>query len=288
MSAHISVKSVAVVVLGVAGSIFMFAQQPIQRAPQDQAQQGQGGGQARGGQRAGGGQGAGGGQAGARAAAPAVTVAPLFFKVEWVRPPSQTAQVPVVQENIVDPNVQLKQYGPAAKQLLTSGTPGSDTTPFTVWSGACEGPFAITFRQKNSYVDLTGLAKIRWVTKTSGFHVVRPVVKLADGTMLVGDVAASSVPMLVQSEVALAGVRWMKLDPDRVVTLGLSGGVANEIWVTNPDLSKVDEVGFADLMPGSGHGTGGYIHIGQFEVYGKPVPREATISQQAPAGRAAQ
>ena len=65
MSAHISVKSVAVVVLGVAGSIFMFAQQPMQRAPQDQAQQGQGQGQARGGQRAGAGQAAGGG--GARA-----------------------------------------------------------------------------------------------------------------------------------------------------------------------------------------------------------------------------
>ena len=281
MSAHISVKLVAVVVLGVAGSTFMFAQQPTQRAPQDQGQQGQG--QARGGQRAGGGQAAGGGQGAARAG-----VLPLFFKVEWVRPPSQNAQVPVVQENIVDPNVQLKQYGPAAKQLLTSGTPGSDTTPFTVWSGECAGPFAITFRQKNNYVDLTGLAKIRWVTKTSGFHVVRPVVKLADGTMLVGDVAVSAVPMLVQSEVALAGIRWIKLDPDRVVTLGLSGGVANEIWVNNPDLSKVDEVGFADLMPGSGHGTGGYIHLGQFEVYGKPVPRDATISQQAPTGRAAQ
>ena len=51
MSVHISVKLVAVVVLGVAGSTFMFAQQPTQRAPQDQAQQGQGQGQARGGAR---------------------------------------------------------------------------------------------------------------------------------------------------------------------------------------------------------------------------------------------
>src|ERR1700726_4296613 len=232
MSAHISVKLVAVVVLGVAGSAFMFAQQPTQRAPQDQAQQGQG--QARGGQRPGGGQAAGGGQGAARAG-----VLPLFFKVEWVRPPSQNAQVPVVQENIVDPNVQLKQYGPAAKQLLTSGTPGSDTTPFTVWSGECAGPFAITFRQKNSYVDLTGLAKVRWVTKTSGFHVVRPVVKLADGTMLVGDLTFASIPILSQSEFSLAGIRWLKLDPARVVTLGGNNGPSNETWVPNPDLSKV-------------------------------------------------
>jgi hypothetical protein len=40
-----------------------------------------------------------------------------------------------------------------------------------------------------------------------------------------------------------------------------------------PDLSRVDEVGFVDLMPGSGHGTGGYIHVSQFQVYGRPVPR---------------
>jgi hypothetical protein len=39
------------------------------------------------------------------------------------------------------------------------------------------------------------------------------------------------------------------------------------------DLSKVDEIGFTDLMPGSGHGDGGYSDLGWIEVYGKPVPR---------------
>jgi hypothetical protein len=235
-------------ILAVIGSALLFAQQPAQ-------------GQGRGAR----------GQGGAGAAR--ASAAPAFFKVEWVRPPSQTGQVPVVQENVADANLEIKWYGPAAKQLLTSGTPGSDTTPFSVWSGECAGPFAITFRQKNNYVDLTGQAKIRWVTKTSGFHVVRPVVKLADGTLLIGDLAASSVPMLVQSEFPLTGIRWIKLDPGRVVTLGGNSGPSNETWVANPDLAKVDEVGFADLMPGSGHGTGGYIHLGQIEVYGKPVPR---------------
>ena len=221
--------------------------------------------------------GGGGGAGGTGAARP--SSAQAFFTVDWVRPPSQTGQVPVVQENITDPNVEFKQYG-AGKQLLTSGTPGSDTTPFSVWSGECEGPFAITFRQKSNYVDLTGLAKIRWVTKTSGFHVVRPVVKLADGTMLIGNVASASVPMLVQSEFAVASVRWVKLDPTRVVTLGGTGGANNEIWIDNPDLSKVDEVGFADLMPGSGHGTGGYIHLGRIEVFGKAVPRATSTSSR--------
>ena len=53
------------------------------------------------------------------------------------------------------------------------------------------------------------------------------------------------------------------------------GNPNNEIWVQNPDLSKVDEVGFADLMPASGHGTGGYIHLGSIEVYGRAVARAA-------------
>jgi len=221
-----------------------------------------------------------GGEAGSRA-----TVPPLFLKVEWVRPASQEntkVRYSPVQENVSDPNVEMKLYG-AAKQILTTGAPGSEVTPYGVWSGTAEAPFAITFRNKNNYVDLTGLANIRVFTKTSGFHVVRPVVKLANGTLMVGDLAFSSVPKLTLSEFSLTNIRWIKLDPDRVVTLNSGRAAANpnnEVWVPNPDLSKVDEIGFADLMPGSGHGTGGYIQLGQIEVYGKPVPRVAATSSR--------
>ena len=48
-------------------------------------------------------------------------------------------------------------------------------------------PCALALRHRDNYVDLTGLAKIRWRTKQTGFHVIRPIVKLADGTWLVGD-----------------------------------------------------------------------------------------------------
>lgn len=219
-------------------------------------------------------------QGAAPAEGPRASAAPPILTVEWVRPPSQKGPVPVVQENIADPNIELKQYGPGAKELITSGTPGSESTPFTVWSGACTGPFATTFRLKNNSMDLTGLGRIRWMVKTSGFHEVRPVVKLADGTMLVGDHADASVPMFTMREFSLADVRWIKFDPDRAVTLGTPGGIANQIWVNSPDLSKVEEVGFADLMPGSGHGVGGYIHLGTIEIYGKTVPRVTTTSSR--------
>ena len=44
-------------------------------------------------------------------------------------------------------------------------------------------------------------------------------------------------------------------------------------WVEKPDLSRVDEIGFADLMPGSGHGWGGFVNVGRIDVYGTPVKR---------------
>ena len=210
---------------------------------------------------------------------PAVTAAPLAFKVDWVRPANQEntkVRFTPAQENIADPNVVLTYYGKAAKQILTTGTPGSKETPFGVWTGTAEGPFAITFKLKNGYVDMTGLASVRWFAKTSGFHAVRPVIKLANGDLLVGDLAVESVAKLSLLDFSLVNIRWVKLDPERAVTVP-SGPVAGNpnpgIWLGNPDLTKIDEIGFADLMPGSGHGQGGYIQLGGIEVYAKTITR---------------
>jgi hypothetical protein len=202
------------------------------------------------------------------------------MKVEWVRPSNQTGQTAMVQENIADPNVEVKWYGPGAKKMLTTGTPGSENAPFGIWSGECDAPYVITFRHKQNNMDLSGLSKIRWSTKTSGFHVVRPVIKLTNGLMLVGDYAEMHVPMSTQTEFTLAGMRWLKLDPARAVTVAQGDSnppgtvlAPNETWVVNPDLTKVEEFGFADLMPSSGHGTGGYTQLHTIEVFGKAVPR---------------
>jgi hypothetical protein len=146
---------------------------------------------------------------------------------------------------------------------------GEPTDPPNLWTGVCHTAVAATLRDRSSYVDLTGRAKIRWVTRTSGFHVVRPVVKLADGNWFVGDYAegapSANSTLFLQAEFAVASVRWLPLDISRVVTTG-------QTWAS-PDLSRVDEVGFADLLPGSGHGWGGFVNVGAIEVYGKPVAR---------------
>ena len=72
--------------------------------------------------------------------------------------------------------------------------------------------------------------------------------------------------MFLQSEFAVASVRWLTLDITRVVTRG-------QAYVEKPDLTRVDEVGFADLLPGSGHGWGGFVNVARIEVFGRPVKR---------------
>ena len=42
------------------------------------------------------------------------------------------------------------------------------------------------------------------------------------------------------------------------------------------DLSRVEEIGFTDLMRGAGHGSGGGSRVDWIQVTGKPVPRAAS------------
>ena len=134
----------------------------------------------------------------------------------------------------------------------------------------------MTFKSKNgNFMEFTGLASVKWAVKTSAFHVVRPVIK-RNGMLLVGDVGFASVTKVTANEFSLTNVRWIKLDPTKIVTLNSGRAAANpngDVWAPNVDLSKVEEFGFVDLMPGSGHGTGGWIQLGDIEVYAKSVPR---------------
>ena len=190
---------------------------------------------------------------------------PLFLREEW-KQNAKGGEHPVVPtEALSNPALELKLYGPAANEFLMSGSVGDETNPVHVWTGMCTSPCGATLRHKSSFVDLSGLARIKWNTKMSGFHQIRPIVKLADGTWLAGDKADGSPADWLVSEIALADVRWIRLDPEKLVTKG--------VIVDRPDLTKVDEVGFVDLMPSSGHGPGGWSDVGLIEVYGRPVAR---------------
>ena len=195
---------------------------------------------------------------------------PLFFSESWKplpTPPDDHGAWPATQEGVANPNLEMTLYGTTAKEIqLVAGRGGSNVVPTNLWTGTTTSPSAVALRDRNNFVDLSApLAKIRWVVRTSGFHQAWPIVKLADGTWLVGDRPSGLQADFNQSEITPIDVRWLKLDIERVVTVGT--------WIDHPDLKKVDAVGFADLMPGSGHGSGGYINVGRIDVFGTPVKR---------------
>jgi hypothetical protein len=195
---------------------------------------------------------------------PARSRAPLFFREEWKQTPAG-GEHPVTAESVANPDLELKLYGTTSKEVQLTGAATDENNPTHVWTGLCSTPCAVAFRDKNNFADLSGLARIKWVTKVSGFHQVRPIVKLADGTWLVGDHTDGSTVDWLTSEFSLSDVRWLRLDIANVFTKGN--------FVEKPELTKVDEIGFVDLMPGSGHGPGGWVDVAAVEVYGRPVKR---------------
>jgi hypothetical protein len=219
------------------------------------------------GQARGEGQGRGAGAAGGAARTPVVRP-PLFFRETWKQTPAG-GEHPTGQDQVASANLELKLYGDGKDVQET----GVDNTPNPVhlWTGLCTTPCAVALRDKDNYADLTGLAMIRWNVKIDGFHMLRPIIKLADGTWLIGDHADGYSVDWHLSEFSLADVRWRKFDSDKVIATGE--------FVAAPDLSKVDEIGFTDLMAGGGHSTSGWSDVAQFEVYGKQVPRTATVSK---------
>jgi len=198
----------------------------------------------------------------AKGKAKKATRPPLFFHEVWKQFGAGVEQG-AGQGAVSSPNLELKLYG--GPQMTLSGNLGDDSNPLHLWTGLCTATCAASLRDKDNYVDLTGLGRIRWSTKTSGLQQIHPIIKLADGTWLAGNRGYGSTVDWLENELFLSDMRWVKLDMKRVVTVGG--------WVDNPDLSRVDEVGFTDLMPGSGHGQGGWSDVALFEVYGKPVKR---------------
>jgi hypothetical protein len=194
---------------------------------------------------------------------------PLLFRETWQQPPHTG---PLNDENrritpqaLTNPNLTLQLYGPDARNIQVTSHNGIPD----LWNGFTTSPVALTLKLKDSYMDLTGLTRMRWRTRTENLHALHAVVKLADGRLLVGSQRFESPQRrmvgtngftgnFVVSEVTFDDQRWFELDPERAIV---------KLEVANPDLSRVDEIGYVDLMPGGGHGTAGCTNVSWIEVY---------------------
>jgi len=183
----------------------------------------------------------------------------LFFREDWKE--SQAA-TPVTQEYVVNSNLLLGLYGPGKDGIKKSHHDRPADDPYYIWSGTCAANWAVALRHKEAYVDLTGLAKVRWRSKQAGFRQLRLIVKPAGGNWLVSDLADGPSVDWREYEFNIQDIHWRRLDIAKVV---------ESAWVDKPDLARVDEIGFTDLMAGGE--TPACSRLDWIEVYGKAVKR---------------
>jgi hypothetical protein len=189
---------------------------------------------------------------------------PLLFREEWRLPkhtgPATDENMRFTPEVVTNERLEVKLYGAGSAPVRAAEHEGR----IDLWTGLATSPVALTLRDKRNYLDLTGLARLRWIVRTNAIHTLYPVVTLADGVLAVGSRGISTDDEFVQVEIAFSGMKWYTLDQQKVVVM---------LEVKNPDLSKIDEVGVASLAPGGGHGIAGSANFSTLELFAKAVPR---------------
>ncbi len=162
----------------------------------------------------------------------------LFFREDWKEIP---AEIPLNQNHVNNPSLIVGLYGPGKDSIKKShhDTPVDD--PFYIWSGLCTGNWAVTLKHKDHLVDLSRYARVKWRSKQFGFRELHLLIKLDDGTWLVSKEADAASSDWRISEFNLADMHWYGIDMNTIT---------EQKPVLNPDLSKVEEIGFTDLMAG--------------------------------------
>src|SRR5688572_6402472 len=189
---------------------------------------------------------------------------PVLFGETWRLPPYTGEQT---DENmrftpavVTNPRIEVKLYGLDAKVIRAA----VHEERVGLWTGMATSPVAITLRDRKNFMDLTDAARLRWIVRTNAIHTLYPVVRLADGRLIIGDRAINTHGEYLTVEIAFSNMRWYGLDPDRVVVL---------TEVMNLDLRRVDEVGLATLAPGGGHGIAGSANLSHVDLCAYPVAR---------------
>jgi hypothetical protein len=182
---------------------------------------------------------------------------PLFFREDFKETPAET---PITQEHIANPKVVLALYGLGRDGIKKSHHDKPADDPFYVWSGTANGNWLVSLRERSSAVDLTGQAKIRWRTKQAGFRELRIALKLANGAWVVSDASDPASNDWREREFNLQDIRWRALDIKTII---------ERRWVEKPDLSRVAEIGWTDLMTGGA--SDACSRLDWIEVYGKPA-----------------
>lgn len=179
----------------------------------------------------------------------------LLFREDWKESP---AEIPVYQDHLSNGDLILHLYGAAKDHLKKSNHPEIPNDPYYIWSGLCEGNWAMALSHAEFDMDLSGEGTVKWLSRQTGFRVLRVILELSDGTWLVSEDGSGYSEDWEESEFQLNKITWRKLNME---------GITEGARVERPDLSAVKKVGITDLM--SGGGTPASSRLDWIAVYGK-------------------
>lgn len=185
----------------------------------------------------------------------------LLFREDFKETP---AEIPISQKHIANPDVMFSTYGPGQDSLKKSNHEKPVDDPYYMWSGLAIDSWAVTFKHKDAYADLSSFAKIRWRTKQAGFHNLRIILKLADGSWLIGDQFDEPSADWRVKEFNVSDVTWWDFDIESIKEI-------KPVPIQEVDLKKVDEIGCTDLMRGGG--SSACSRLDWIEVYANPISR---------------
>jgi hypothetical protein len=188
----------------------------------------------------------------------------LAFREDWKEIP---AAWPVTQEHVNHPDLILGLHGPGLDSIKKSHHDKPSDDPYYIWSGLCTGNWAVTLMLNNHDVNLSENARIRWRSKQSGLRELHVVLKLSDGSWLVSKQSDPVSSDWRTWEFIIADLDWYSLNIKTVT---------DQKPVKNPDLSRVEKVGFSDLKAGGA--SVACSRLDWIEVYGYLAERKSVLS----------
>ncbi len=198
-------------------------------------------------------------------------VAPLIFEEHWTNTPP--AGEPIEQRQLSNQDLRLHLYGDS--QYIRGSIHPTESYTYT---GETVTNWALTLSDPKFYYDLSGTGKVMLRTRNSGYRFTHVVIKTLDGKWYASEEGSPESRSWIEREYALSDLHWRILlmtdtpsnssnrrEPNPKLVPIIPMGVAT------PDLTKIDEVGFSDLMPGGWIPSTSRVNV--WKVYGKKVPR---------------
>jgi hypothetical protein len=195
--------------------------------------------------------------------------AALIFEEHWTNSPLTQ---PMKQENLGNPNLRLHLYGDLAGIRKTAHT----TEDYT-YTGETRNNWMITVSDPTSYFDLRLPGKVMLRTRNTGYRQTHIAIRTADGKYYVSEEGSGESTAWMNRDYILADLHWRSLTMDDTPSgagprkAEADRAVIVAAGIATPDLSKIDEIGFTDLMPG------GFIpsttRVNSWAVFGKKIAR---------------